>query len=116
MPEKKFLNKKLYIGGNLETAIVLYNGRGNLNELSTMFPNIPCQKITYRIKKAKEDVAIVKPGPKPIITNKMEEDLQSCIIGMHRNGVPVSKYWIIVKGNEIYCLVYGITRSTELLG
>ena len=35
---------------------------------------------------------------------------------MQINGVPVSIYFILVKGNEIYCFMYGKTRSTGFLG
>ena len=46
----------------------------------------------------------------------MKKDLKLWIIGMQRNGVPVSRDIILMKGTDIYCLVYGMTRSTGFLG
>ena len=46
----------------------------------------------------------------------MKEDLQLWIMAVQRNIVPVLQDTIIVKGNNIYCLMYGIAISTGLLG
>ena len=59
---------------------------------------------------------MLKPSPNPIITNEMEEDLLLWIIGVHINVVTVSRYMIIMKGNEIYRSVYGKASSTGFLG
>ena len=42
-----------------------------------------------RSKKEKEEVAILKTGPTPIITNEMKEYLKWWIIGIQRNGVTI---------------------------
>ena len=69
-----------------------------------------------RSKKEKEEVAILKTGPTPIITNEMKEYLKSWIIGIQRNGVTISRDMIIAKGNGIYRLMYRTTISTGFLG
>ena len=51
-----------------------------------------------------------------MIRNEIEEYLQLWIIGMQKNGVPVSRDMIIMKGNEIYCSMYGMSRSIGFLG
>ena len=75
-----------------------------------MFSKINRQTITERIKKNKEEVAILNPGPKPIITNEIRAYLKQWIIGMQINGVPVQRDMIHVKGNDIYHSMYGTTR------
>ena len=75
-----------------------------------MFSKINRQTITERIKKNKEEVAILNPGPKPIINNEIKAYLKQWIIGMQINGVPVQRDMILVKGNDIYHSMYGTTR------
>ena len=69
-----------------------------------------------RSKNSKEEVALLNPVPKKIITNKIEEYLQLCIISMQINGILVLRNMVLVKGNDIYCLMYGITIKTGFLG
>ena len=51
-----------------------------------------------------------------MIRNEIEEYLQLWIIGMQKNGVPVSRDMIIMKVNDIYCLMYKTMISTGFLG
>ena len=106
---KKLPKEKLYSGDDLETAIVQKNIEMKPKQVSINFTNIHSPNIKQRIKKAKEEVAILNAGPKPMITNELEEELQQWIIGMQRNKFTILRYIIIMKGNEIYCLMYGTT-------
>ena len=56
-----------------------------------------------------------RPGPKPILTEDMESDLQSWIVGMQTQGYPISWHMLLVKANEIYREMYGCTRSVGSL-
>ena len=77
IPNKKFLEKNIYSEDDLDTSNEINNNGTKLNEVYLISPKIT---ISERGKKAKEYVAILKLGPKPINTNEMEEDLQSWII------------------------------------
>ena len=109
-------NKKLYIEDELETFIELHNCGTKINEVYFIFTKIPRPTITERVKNAKEEVTILNTVPNTIITNEMEVDLHPWIISMQRNEVPVSRDMIIMKGNEIYCSMYGMSRSIGFLG
>ena len=110
------LSRRLYTKEDLDSAVELYTLGRKLKDVCAMFPNIPRRTISERAKKAKDGTQIKKPGPKPILTKEMEEDLQSWVISMQSNGVPVSRDIILVKGNEIYRTMYGNTRSIGFLG
>jgi hypothetical protein len=108
--------KKLYSSDDLEQAIHLYNTGMKIKYVCMRFPNIPRCTLMEQSKKAREHVDILKPGPKPLLTDEMENDLQAWIVAMQSSGLPVSRDMILVKGNKIYCSIYGNTRSTGFLG
>ena len=61
----------IYRRDELDTIIELCNIGTKLKEVYFMFTKIPCQTIIWKSKKEKEEVTILKPGPKPMIKNKM---------------------------------------------
>jgi len=46
----------------------------------------------------------------------MEQELMEWIVAMQREGFPVSREIVLVKGNEMYHELYGNRRSSEFIG
>ena len=107
---------KQYSSANLDAAVDTYLGGARLGIVTRAYPSVPRQTITYSAKKKKEGVAAKKPGTKPLLTTKVEDDLQAWIVGMQQAGHPVSREMVLVKGNKIYHLMYGNRRSVGDLG
>ena len=94
--------KKLYSNKHLNEAIDKYLNGVKLQNVCSLFPNIPRRTITHAEKKKKENIEAKKPGLEPILTHDMEEDLANWIIAMQSNGYPVARDTILVKANAIF--------------
>jgi hypothetical protein len=108
--------RKQYSQESLDEAVKMYVGGTKLGEVLKIFPYIPKRTITRRAKQTKENVCIRRPGPQPVLSVELESDLQDWIVEMQRQGFPVSRDTILVKGNELFHELYGNTRSVGDLG
>jgi hypothetical protein len=103
---------KLYSDEDAAKAVQAYMNGTKLAIVCASFPQVPRRTITRMAKRDKDGVQVKKPGPAPILTTELEKDLQDWIVAMQRDGFPVSRDAILIKGNEMFHALYGNRRST----
>ena len=106
---------KQYDAQDLTKAAVAHIHGEKMRVISARFPMIPIRTIYDRVKLIKADKLPQKPGPKPILTAEIEDDLVAWVVAMQAQGLPVTRDSILIKGNEIYREMYGSTRSIGFL-
>ena len=79
------------------------------------FPHIPRRTITRGASRKRQNIAKKRPGPDPVLYFEMESDLVHWVIGIYSQGYPVNRDMILLKGNEIYRVFYGVTRLVGYL-
>jgi len=107
--------KKRYDSEELQDAVTMHKTGVKMRNILAKYPHIPRRTIYDYINRDKNGLELRKPGPKPILTEAMESDLHSWIVGMQTQGYPISRHMLLVKANEIYREMYGRTRSVGSL-
>jgi hypothetical protein len=107
--------KKRYDRDELQDAVTLHKNGVKMRHISMKYPHIPRRTIYDYLNREKNGFDVQKPGPKPILTEDIESDLESWIVGMQTQGYPISRDMLLVKANEIYKEMYGRTRSVGSL-
>ena len=103
--------KKQYDSEDLQKAMQEYMNGMKMKIIICRYPHVPKRTIFERAKKLKENVVVQKPGPCPLLTHEMEDDLKDWVIAMQVEGLPVTREMIFLKGNENYHEMFGNTRS-----
>ncbi len=103
--------RKQYCPEDAVKATKMYLEGKKLATVCATCPLIPRRTITRMAKRKKEDCQLKKPGPAPILSVELENDLKDWIVAMQGSGFPVSRDMILVKGNEMYHALYGNRRS-----
>jgi hypothetical protein len=93
----------------------MHKNGAKMRHILSKYPHIPRRTIYDYINRERNGSELQKPGPKPILTDNVESDLQAWIIGMQTQGYPISRGMLLVKANEIYKEMYGCTRSVGSL-
>jgi hypothetical protein len=107
--------KKRYSPEELVSAVSDYQQGKKMKEVKSKYPDVPERTIYLHAKHDRENIPIKRPGPPPVLTVAMENDLQAWIIGMQSHGYPISRDIALTKANAIYREMYGVTRSTGFL-
>ena len=107
--------KKRYGSEELQDSVIMHKTGVKMRNILAKYPHIPKRTIYDYINRDKNGLELQKPGPKPILTEAMESDLYSWIVGMQTQGYPISRHMLLVKANEIYREMYGCTRSVGSL-
>jgi Tc5 transposase DNA-binding domain len=117
IPHKKqeMGKKKCYDGKELQDAVTMHKNGVKMRHILTKYPHIPRRTIYDYINCKKNGLEVQKPGPKPILTEDMESDLHSWIVGMQTQGYPISRHMLLARANKIYREMYGCTRSVGSL-
>jgi hypothetical protein len=77
---------------------------------------IPDKTLRRMIQRHQNGEEKKKPGPQPIIGEEAETDLFEWVVGMQKQGFPVSRDMLIVKANQIYQELFGNLRSSGSIG
>jgi hypothetical protein len=109
------MRRKLYDEKDLNKAVENYLNGMKMKQVLLLYPQVPERTIFDRAKKKKSSIQQQKPGPKPIPTVGIENDLVAWIVAMQSHGVPVGRDTILTRANEIYTEMYGTTRTTGFL-
>mmetsp|Transcript_29271 Transcript_29271/g.44918 ORF Transcript_29271/g.44918 Transcript_29271/m.44918 type:complete len:164 (+) Transcript_29271:31-522(+) len=107
--------RKQYAEADLQNAIAEYSNGAKLKLVSELFPHVPKRTITRGAKRLKEGIAKKRPGPDPVLSDQAEMDLVAWVIRMQKEGFPVSRDTILVKGNEVNRQIYSPTQSAGFL-
>ncbi|OQR94856.1 hypothetical protein ACHHYP_20037 [Achlya hypogyna] len=94
--------KKRYNAEELEAAVRAYVAGTKLREVHQKYPHIPERTITNRANKLVNDVQLQKPGPAPVLSVPIENDIATWIVEMQNNGFHVSRQMVLSKANEVY--------------
>ena len=109
------VKRKLYDPKDLEDAIKKYLQGMKLKQVLMLYPHIPRRTITYTANRTKSNKMPQTPGPKPLLTDDIEKDLESWIVAMQSQGLPVTRQMVLNKANEIYKELCGRTRASGWL-
>ncbi|OQS00065.1 hypothetical protein THRCLA_06265 [Thraustotheca clavata] len=94
--------KKRYNADELDAAVRSYVDGMKLREVHQRYPHIPERTITNRANKVINDIKLQKPGPAPVLSVPIENDIASWIVEMQTNGFHVSRQMVLSRANEIY--------------
>ena len=75
----------------MEEAVHVYTRGVLLKAVTDAYPSIPRRTITDRGKCIREIKDIKRPGPQPVLSEEVAEDLKSWIVAKQKSGVPVSR-------------------------
>ena len=81
-----------------------------------LFPTITERMIRRRAAQQRSGVTIKRTGPPPVLSQEIEDDLQTWVVGMQREGLPVMHELVLSKANEHYRVLYSPARPAGLLG
>jgi hypothetical protein len=101
------LKKELYTQEDLDDVVEKYLGDLKLRAVCKAFPNVPNRTITCLKKNKKDEIEAKRPGPLPIPSVEIEDDLKAEIVGIQCQGFPVSRDAILIKGNELFHSTFG---------
>ena len=77
---------------------------------------IPCWTLERKCKKKRYNVAYNRPGPTPVMKEATEKDLVQWAHAMQKRGIPVGRYIIIQKAQEIHHYMYGSLHYVGSVG
>ena len=109
------LRKKELISEDLDATALAYTAGVKIAHVCNKYSGIPEQTIRHRSNLCNRGVTLRKPGPPPILREKMECDLLGWVVGMQKNGLLYNREAWLEKANVIYWAKYGIKRSTGFL-
>jgi Tc5 transposase DNA-binding domain len=101
------LKKELYTQEDLDDAVEKYLGDLKLRAVCKAFPNVPKRTISCLAQNKKDGIEAKRPGPLPILSVEIEDDLKAWIVGIQCQGFPVSRNAILMKGNELLHSTFG---------
>jgi hypothetical protein len=81
--------------------LLTYLGGMKLGAICKEYPNVPERTITLFAKNKRDGIKAKRPGPQPILSVEIDDDLKAQIVGMQCQGSPVSRDGIRIKGNEL---------------
>ena len=105
---------KQYSAEDLEVSARSYAAGAKINRVVTNILTFRSERFGIEPNFLKS-VALRKPGPPPILREKMECDLLGWVVGMQKNGLLYNREAWLEKANVIYWAKYGIKRSTGFL-
>ena len=98
----KRTDRRMYMRGVLLKAVI------------DAYPSTPRRTITDRSKRTIENKKIKKmPGPQPVLTEEVEEDLKIWIFAMQKSGAHVTRIMVLIKGNQIFLEAYGMKKKRQ---
>ena len=106
------VKRKQYDIEDLAKYITEYLNGTKMRIVKIRYPNVPERTYRKRAKMVQSNLAVRHPGPAPILSNDVEDDLAVWCIEMQRQGLPVDRDAIL---NEIYNTHRGshLTRSQK---
>jgi hypothetical protein len=78
--------QKVYSEEDLDEAVEKYLEGMKLRALCTALPNVPKRNIIRLAKKKRDGIEAKRPGPPPILSVEIEDDLKAWIVGMQCQG------------------------------
>nr|CCA23915.1 AlNc14C213G8955 [Albugo laibachii Nc14] len=97
---------------NLEAAAPAYAPGANIGRVRKKYPGVSERTIRHPTNLLKKGVAQRKPGPPPILREKLEGDFRDWVVEMQKNGLTFNWETVLVKDNDAYWVKYGVTRIT----
>nr|CCA22415.1 hypothetical protein BRAFLDRAFT_67089 [Albugo laibachii Nc14] len=107
--------RKVYSQDDLAKAITARERGMSWDTVRELLPTIPERTIRRRATQQRSGMTTRRTGPPPVLSQEIEDDLQTCIVGMQREGLPVTREMVLSKANEAYRVLYSPTRSAGLL-
>ena len=105
-------SRKRYSSQDIEKAIQERLAGSKLTDVCSRY-GIPERTVRRKVKQCKEEkqshIPPPRQGPQPILGVDNENDIKDWIIGMQKEGYPVSRQDILIKANNIYKQMCGIT-------
>ena len=81
-----------------------------------LFPTIPERTIRRRATQQRYGVETRRLSLQSILSQELEDDLQKWIVGMQREGLPVTRQMTLSKSNEMYRVIHSRARLSVILG
>jgi hypothetical protein len=78
--------KKVYSQEDLDEAVEKYLEGMRPRAVCTALPNVPERTITCLAKKKRDGIEAKRPGPPPILSVEIEDDLKAWIVVMQCQG------------------------------
>jgi hypothetical protein len=107
--------EKVYSQEDLDEAVEKYLEGMKLRAVCKALPNVPERTMTCLPKKKRDGIEAKSPGPPPILSVEIEDDLKAWIVGMQCQEFPVSRDAILIKGNKLFQSMFGRTPQVGSL-
>ena len=114
MTTQRVLRRKRYAVTDVKNALTFIDEGNSVMDAYRMF-GVPERTLRRMLKRKREGEIVKKPGPNPILTLDNERDLVDWVIAMQKQGLPVTRFMVLEKANEIFHELYGGTRSVGKL-
>src|SRR5689334_16689864 len=101
--------RKCYSDDDLARAVDAHECGASWGTIREAFPIVPERTIRRRAANRRDGVALQKTGPPPVLPCEIEDDLHAWIVGMQREGFPVTREMSLSKANEAYHVLYNPT-------
>nr|CCA23996.1 PREDICTED: similar to ENSANGP00000028549 putative [Albugo laibachii Nc14] len=108
--------RKVYSHDDLAKAVTARERGMSWDTVRELLPTIPERTIRRRATQQRSGMTTRRTGPSPVLSQEIEDDLQTCIVGMQREGLPVTREMVLSNANEAYRVLYSPARSAGLLG
>nr|CCA21269.1 AlNc14C117G6554 [Albugo laibachii Nc14] len=116
LQQRTMKKRKVYSQDDLAKAVSARERGMSWDTVRELLPLIPERTICPRAIQQRSAVTIRRTGPPPVLSQEIEDDLQTWIVGMQREGLPVTREMVLSKANEAYRVLYSPARSAGLLG